>query len=218
MLELKFLHYLNPLKYSFLKKTMAEWKTIERPGYFGKSRDKIIKLFDERFGKGNHRLMYQWGDLVIPRETAISIYEDAYYEFLKMDSDKLNWLIDNYKDVYDTSISNIKSGFDYNIQETPNNHIHDIAIRRAVLRLGRWFKGTKLLEVRSNNSEGTIFAPHKIPFHLLDLILPLQSDEGELGKIKDYSGKGYWWLEKSIENSDEAFYQQNKILQVRTTA
>lgn len=134
------------------------------------------------------------------------MYEDGYYEFLKSDSDILDWLITEASDVYDTAQTNVQAGLSYDFQETPNNHLHDVAIRRALLRTGNWFAGDKLLEVRNPKKEGWKLSPCMVPFHLPELI----SKE----PIKDYRQKTYFWWEKhGIPNSIETFYQRNKLLQ-----
>lgn len=179
------------------------WETVERPGYFGKKRDELCKLWDAKYGHLNWRLAYQWGDLVVPREVGIQLYEDAYYEFLKNNPETLEWLVSNASNVFDTAPTNIQSEFDYTIQETPNSHIHDIAIRRSVLRLGEWFRGDHLIHVRWKDTEGFRLSPGIVPFHLPKFIVP--------GEIKDYGGKGFWWYKDSIED----FYQRNKVLQIQ---
>ena len=181
-----------------------EWKTVERPGYFGKKRDEIIASFDKKYGESRWRLMYSFGDCVIPREIAIQVYEDGYYEFLRKEKTTLEWLISTASEVYDTAPSNVESGFDYKIQETPNNHLHDVAIRRAVARLGEKFRGDHLVHVRWTDSEGFRLSPGIIPFHLPHLIFQ--------GEINSYSGKKPWWRANTVED----FYQRNKILQVKS--
>jgi hypothetical protein len=178
------------------------WKTVERPGYFGKKRDELHASWDEKYGEGNWRIAYQWGDSVVSKEEGIQIYEEGYYEFFKKNPDVLEWLVSTASDVYDTAPTNVQAGFDYTNQETPNNHIHDVAIRRSVARLGKKFKGDHLMEVRWTGSEGYKLNPGVVPFHLPELIVP--------GEIKDYGGKGTWWNDNTIET----FYQKNKLLQV----
>jgi len=34
-------------------------------------------------------------------------------------------------------------------------------------------------------------------------------------EIKDYPEKGFWWEKLGIPNSVEAFYQRNKVLQIK---
>ncbi len=178
------------------------WRTVERPGYFGKKRDELHNLWNEQFGEGKWRLAYQWGDLVVPREMGIQIYEDGYYKFFRNNPDTLEWLVSTASNVYDTAPTNIQAGFDYTNQETSNSHIHDVSIRRAVARLGEWFRGDHLMHVRWKDSEGFKINPGVVPFHLPELIVP--------GEIKDYGKKGIWWYDKTIED----FYQRNKVLQV----
>lgn len=179
------------------------WKTIERPGYIGKKRDEVHARWDQQFGKDNWQIAYQWGDVVVPREMGIQLYEDGYYQFFSKEPSTLDWLVSTASEVYDTAPTNILAGLSYTHQETANNHIHDVAIRRAVLRLGKQFKGDHLMHVRWTDSEGYRINPGVVPFHLPEMITA--------GEINDYGGKGIWWFKNTIEE----FYQQNKVLQVR---
>ncbi|MBI2042846.1 hypothetical protein HYT25_00465 [Candidatus Pacearchaeota archaeon] len=186
----------------------VKWEMIERPGYLGKKRKEIESKWD--YELETWRLVWQWGDSLLLKPIALQIYEDAYYEFLNSKPELLKWLVETASDVYDTAPSNVESRLNYNAQETPNNHLHDIAIRRAVLRNGAEFKGNHLVEVRKPGSEGESLAPYAVPFHLPQMIY--QGDD-----IKDYGNKGFWWRElgkqKGIEHTVEEFYQQNKVLQ-----
>ncbi|MFA7709158.1 MAG: hypothetical protein WCX82_03410 [archaeon] len=179
------------------------WEIAERPGYLGKKRDEIHSFWDKQYGKDNWKLAYQWGDRIISREMAIQIYEDAYYEYFKNNSLFLEWLVKRASDIFDTDESNLKSDLDYNNQETSNNHIHDISIKRAILRLGKKFLGDHVVQVRWVDSEGFLINPGVVPFHKPELILKEE--------IKDYGEKGIWWKENTIED----FYQRNKVLLMR---
>jgi hypothetical protein len=180
------------------------WTTTERPGYLGKKRDAVQQQWNDKYGEGNWRIAYQWGTQAVDKRMGIQIYEDGYVDHFKRNPEDLEWITALASDVYDTAPSNVASGLDYDRQETPNNHIHDIAIRRAVLRSGTWFQGNRLVHVRWTDSEGFRLNPGIVLFHKPELILP--------GNIQDYGGKGLWWDANSIED----FYQRNKILQVRS--
>ena len=188
-----------------------EWRIIERPGYFGTSRNEIHAKYHQQFGEGNWRITWQWGDQIIERQESLQIYEDGYYEFFKSNLDVLDWIITTASDIYDTSPTNIEARFSYNMQETINNHIHDVAIRKAVLRNGVWFRGNHLVHVRPEK-EGESLGPHLIPFHLPNMIY-----KGKIkykGEYRDFSTNPPWWIKMGIENSVEKFYQQNKVLQI----
>jgi len=173
------------------------WKTIDRPGYIGKQRAERQAIWNERYGPENWRIAYAWGNAIINREIALQLYEDAYYEFFKANSEKLAWITANASDVFDTAPTNVSAGLDYTHQETPDNHIQDIAIRRSVLRLGKTFRGGRLIQVRSSRSEGYELNPGLIPFHLPEMILnPRMAG---------------WWSHDSIED----FYQSNKVFQIK---
>ena len=173
------------------------WKTIERPGYFGKKRAELHSGWDKKYGPGNWRIAYTWGDMVIERELAIQIYEDGYFMFFRDNPDKLHWITSIASDIYDTAPSNVEAGLSYEHQETPSSHIHDVAIRRAIMRLGETFKGDRLVHVRWTGSEGFDINPGVVAFHLPNMIV--------VPKIKG------WWYPNSIED----FYQSNKILQAK---
>ena len=185
------------------------WKTVERPGYLGKVRDELKQKWDFEI-LPEWRLAWEWGSKILTKPEALQIYEDAYFLFLKENQDLLDWITKFALDVYDTALSNIKAGLSYDKQETLDNHLHDVAIRRAILRNGRWFEGNHFVEVRKPGSEGEILAPYAVPFHLPHMIY--QGDD-----IKDYGHKGFWWKtlgkERGIEHTIEEFYQHNKVLQ-----
>lgn len=177
------------------------WTMIERPGYLGKARDEVQQGWDKQYGKDGWRIAYEWAGLVVPREFGIQLYEDAYVEHLKKDTDTLDWLVQHCSNVWDTAPTNVEAGLDYFKQETPNNHIHDVAIRRALARLGKWFEGDNLVRVRWKDSEGYRLSPGIVPFHRPEMI--------NTEPIKDYGEKGLWWHPNTVED----FYQRNKLLQ-----
>ena len=131
------------------------------------------------------------------------MYEESYVIYFGINDEALDFVI-KYQDVYDNHPSNVNSGTDYDIQERPSTHLHDIAIRRALKMLGVWFTGeeSRNLEIRGSDSEGGFLSPGEIPFTALEMI---SSEEP-----KNYSNLGKWWKDGSIED----FWQQNKLLQV----
>lgn len=177
------------------------WRIVERPGYFGKKRDQIQAGYDERYGKDNWRIAWQIGALVVERSAALMLYEDGYYHHLQSNPELLEELLVCASDVYDDAPSNVQAGFSYEHQETAVNHLHDVAIRRAVLRLGRWFKGSELVQIRHTLSTHPLsvpLSPGQVPFHQPELIVQPALER-------------WWWQSNSVE----CFYQSNKILQVR---
>lgn len=178
----------------------ADWRDVERPGYFGSRRDEIHRGYDARYGAGNWRLAWRIGEAESDWAGMVMLYEDAYYHFLTIHEAALEELLAVASDVYDDSLSNLDSGLDYARQESERTHVQDIAIRRAVLRLGRCFRGPAPLQIRDSLGEHPLsmtLSPGQVPFHLPALI-----EQPEL------SG---WWSPGSVES----FYQSNKTLQVR---
>jgi len=175
------------------------WKIVCRPSFLGKRRDQQFQEWTTKYGVKRWRLAWKVGEATTDFQGACAVYEDAYFEFLKTHPEALQRLITEARDVYDDAPSNVGSGLDYTVQETKRTHIQDIAIRRAVLRLGLWFKGTELIQIRQNRGTHPLsmtLSPGRVPFHRLDLI-----EKPELGG---------WWAPGTVE----AFYQSNKVLQI----
>lgn len=182
------------------------WKAVERPGYFGRRRDEKIAAFDAKFGKGNWKLVWLWGDLDAYQyfeffEACRSFYEESYLKYLKDRPDDINFIC-TFGQCYDNAVSNTQSGLDYMVQEAYSTHIQDIAIRNVLRRLGRWFEGPtdKLLQIRSKDSEGFRFGPGNVPFY---------------APSKIGNGQGSLCPTWANEGSVEDFWQSNKWLMAR---
>jgi hypothetical protein len=177
---------------------MTPWQTISRPGYFGRHRDERYAEYDLLYGPGCWRIVWQIGDFIGDVAAATMLYEDAYLAFLSSNTGVLATLVAEARDVYDDALTNIESRFDYAAQETNRTHLQDIAIRRCLVRLGRWFEGPELVQIRDSigiNPLSLTLSPGRVVFHRPDLIIQPEL-EG-------------WWEAGSIES----FYQSNKLLQ-----
>lgn len=179
---------------------MAMWVIAERPGYFGRHRDERHRQYDAEYGSENWRLSWVVAGRTFSLAAALMLYEDAYCRFLESSTDALEDLIASAADVYDDALSNVESGLDYSRQETGRTHLQDVALRRCLVRLGRWFSGSALIQIRDSLGEHPLsitLSPGRVPFHRPDLLLS-----------PELVG---WWL----PGSTESFYQSNKVLEVR---
>jgi len=177
-----------------------EWITVERPGYLGKHRNEKFREWDKKYKLENWQIVWKVGEIFVDFLGAIALYEDAYLKFLVNNQDILQMLINEASNIYDDELSNVASGFDYTKQETGRTHLQDIAIRRALIRLGLWFKGKELIRIRQEKGThelSMILSPGRVPFHRPDLII-----QPEITK---------WWQPGTIES----FWQSNKYLRVR---
>ena len=182
---------------------MSNWIRIGRPGALGSRKQEILDNYDNLYGRdtwlyGNTpwRLVWDVNGASVGTEGALVLYENAYFQYFDQHPDELRWIADNFVNVYDNNPSNVNSGFDYSIQEFGGNHYQDIAIRRALIREGLWFKGEGLLEIRISEP-GVKWNPGRIQFHKPDLI-PKPEIPG-------------WWKPGSVES----WYQSAKYLEVK---
>ena len=180
-----------------------KWKTIERPGYFGRRRDEKVAALNARYGAGNWRLAW-----VVDHEeefeedflTACKLfYERSYIKYLKARPELVDWIC-SYGECIDNAPTNIESGCDYTKQEAFSTHIQDIAVRNVLRRLGRKFEGpkNKILVIRSKDSEGWKIGPGNIPFFRPEY-------------IQQPSLAPSWANKGSVED----FWQSNKFLQIK---
>ncbi|NHJ03843.1 MAG: hypothetical protein EAX90_03405 [Candidatus Heimdallarchaeota archaeon] len=178
-------------------KLLNDWAILGRPGYAGKKKQLRRAEIQKKFGEGNWKIAHLVEDKILTREEALFHFEESYFSYFKKNPAILEWLIYTASDIYDTAPSNIDSGLDYSKQETSSAHLHDIAIRRVINRLERKFSGDRLLQIRGEESEGSILTTGEVPFYKPSLILKPQL-------------KG-WWKKDSIES----FWQSNKVLAVK---
>jgi hypothetical protein len=180
----------------------VEWQTVGRPGYFGSRRDEKHHNFDKAFGIGKWRLVWTLADE--PPLTFVdacrSYYEESYVRWLQDRPDLVDHIC-RFHNCIDNSPTNVNSGLDYSIQEARSTHIQDIAVRNALVRLGRWFESpdpTHILEIRSSSSNGFVYGPGNVPFFDPSLIVSPRLTPT--------------WANR---DSVECFWQSNKFLQAR---
>ena len=177
---------------------MTVWQTITRLGYFGRHRDERYADYDLLYGFARWRIAWQVGEYAGDITAATVLYEDSYLAFLISNPPTLEALVAEASDFYDDSPTNVGSRFDYAAQETNRTHLQDIAIRRCLVRLGRWFGGPALAQIRDSmgtNPLSLTLSPGRVPFHRPDLIV-----------MPELIG---WWEPGIVES----FYQSNKLLQ-----
>ncbi|MFC1697795.1 hypothetical protein ACFL1H_05655 [Nanoarchaeota archaeon] len=184
----------------------SEWKTIERPGWFGTKRNDLHKGYNEKYGEDNWRIAHQLGPYVLPFEKSVLLYELCYErDFLHPDRRYIwNDLIKNAKDVWTESKSDIECGLDYFNQQVAANHYEDIAIRRILNKYGQEFQGDKLIRIRADADDliGKALSSIHIPFIYPDYIEAPFDDSSF-----------HWW--DRHKGSLECFWHFNKVLQVR---
>lgn len=189
----------------------TEWRDAGRPGYLGSKRDEMYSGWDHLYGRG--RWMLGWKlrqELYTDYLGACALYEDAYFIFLtRVTPETLESLIRRASNVYDVDPSDVDSKLDYHVQQHGRTHVQDIAIRRVLIRLGRWFQGDQCIQIRFHKQIpgkspvdrlSLLLNPGSVPFHMPELI------EWPFG-----SGTTEWYQSHSVE----AFYQFNKHLLVR---
>ena len=180
------------------------YKLVERPGYFGRQRDKKIAAYNKKYGVGNWELKWVIATdkdtlLYNFEEACKHFYEYSYYLYLKDRQADLDFIC-SYKECIDNALTNIESGLNYSKQEAFSTHIQDIAVRNVLNRLNLKFSNDsdKILVIRSKDSEGFKFGPGNVPFYDANL-------------ITQPSLCPFW----ANKNSVEDFWQSNKWIVVK---
>lgn len=196
---------------SFFFDNYPEWITISRI----KSEKMLRKsknIFNEDFGENNWKIGYLWDEKIIDQSEALMKIEESYKLFFKDNPNLVNWLLETAKDIYVNSEDDVKSGQNYNIQESKKFHYVDITIRKVMQKNKVNFLGTELLKIENNlelikkddelniaNSKyhSSYLSPGFIPF--IDFSQILESKQ-----------KG-WWNSGSVED----FWRNNKVIIVK---
>ncbi|MFI6781549.1 HD family hydrolase [Micromonospora sp. NPDC050276] len=184
------------------------WVTVGPPGHLGSRRAARHAEWDARYGSGNWRLRWRVGPALHEQAAAVALYEDAYVAHLTAHPWLLETLVSTARDVWDHEPADTASGLDYTVQRGRSTHLQDIAVRRALVRLGTWFAGSELIRLRRPTDGstgvaadlGTRLDSGLVPFHRPDLC----ADDELPG----------WWQPGSVES----FYQSNRVLQHRCDA
>lgn len=173
----------------------------DSPGYVGEKRNGFEEGWDLKYGKGNWRMGWLYGEHILEYEEVCRVYEDGYYEYMKQRPEILDHLCGIACEVYDDDITNINSGQDYSKKGDIRTHIQDIAIRRCLMRFGRDFQGKEAVQIRDKDGKDAVsrtLSPGQVPFHRQDLITTPDN-------LKEMY-RNRWWLPGTVED----FYQRNK--------
>lgn len=133
-------------------------------GNLGKNRDKFLSKVGKQAGKGNWFWAFRCKDKLYSWEFGMQIYEDAYWSFLRNDISLIKELISKHN-VFVNDRHDIDSFCNYKHQTNASDHYSDIAIRRCLIRMGVWFQGSDVFDLKD-----TKFIDSNVPFHLPHLI------------------------------------------------
>jgi hypothetical protein len=114
-------------------------QVVDRPGFFGRKRERKVSFYNNLYGEGKWSEMWEVGGRLVGFHRAVELYDEAYYCYLASRPDLLEW-VTSFGECYDTEPSNIQCGCNHDICCSPR-HIQDVSTRRALERLGVWFKG-----------------------------------------------------------------------------
>ena len=183
-----------------------EWETRAKSFYLGENNKEFYASLDNEYGFGKWRIAYVLGDNIFSKNEIPLIFEDAYYEFFRKNPDALNSLIKTACNVYENIEDDLIAGFTYPNQESLTSHVYDVAIRRALFKIGRSFNGDHLICIGDKEEgEGYKFNPGVVPFHMPENICK--------NEIVNYSGKSFPWYDQTILD----FESRNNLLQILIT-
>lgn len=185
-------------------KSLKTVKIVSRPGYFGKNRTQIISQLDQKYLGWQE--CWQIGDMILDFSEAVLLYDDSYYHYFNQNPQIVDWVI-SFGECYDSERSNIATGTNHDSKAIPR-HIQDVSVRRALVRLGTYFKNyygndhtlykeEQLLHIRGKETNGFGLMPGNIPFHKPELIMTEQVDNMP-SWIQPGTVESYWQSNKVI--------------------
>jgi hypothetical protein len=184
----------------------SDWKTIERPGWFGEAKEDILRGFDEKYSIGNWRIRHRLGSRLLDFKEAVRLYEICYELHFLNPHTRYLWtnLFQIAKEVWTEEERDIESGLDYSVQLAKAPHYEDVSIRIIMQKYNKQFMGDKLLRIRADSEDvvGVGLSSIHIPFAFPNF-------------IEVWNGEALWW--NRHEGSLEYFWHANKILQVRNS-
>ena len=143
-------------------------RVLDRPGYFGKRRREKEVEYNAAHGLGGWQEMWQVGDWFFSFEEAVALYDGAYHVHVAWEG-LATWLC-SFLECYDDRPDNVLSGV-IPIRSPSRAHLQDVSVRRALVRMVRWFQGTELLQIRGSETNGHRLMPGNVPRHRPNLIL-----------------------------------------------
>jgi hypothetical protein len=185
----------------------SDWKTVERPGWYGEAKDDMLRGYDEKYGAGKWRIRHRLGPRLLDFEEAVRIYELCYELHFLNPHTRYLWteLFKTAKEVWTEEKSDIDSGLDYSIQKAKAPHYEDVSIRIIMQKYHKQFTGNELVRIRADSEDviGVGLSSIHIPFIFPNFIEPPVHEV-------------YWW--NRHEGSLELFWHSNKVLQIRNNA
>jgi hypothetical protein len=185
-------------------KLLRDVQIVSRPGYFGRRRTQIASQLDRDYPGWQE--CWQINNNILSFSEAVLLYDDAYFHHLNNNPQVVDW-VTSFGECYDSERANIATGTDHDPKASPR-HIQDVSVRRALIRLGTYFKdfrGTDhtlydeqhLLHIRGEETNGFELMPGNIKFHKPELILQ-ENIENMPGWIKPGTVESFWQANKVI--------------------
>lgn len=186
------------------------WVTVGHPGYLGKNKDQQIAAWNQEYGDGSWRLVWQMENGEVQDFAEVfTQYVESYAEYFRQHPEEAQYLTQNFAYTYDKELISKEEAFDpFFLFEKPGhpNQFHNVALNIAlenILELP--FQGENPLQVREGNPgtdptswpAGWRYSPGRI-----STSRPENIPQTEL------SG---WWQPGSIEH----LYQSTKVLQIK---
>lgn len=181
----------------------GDWMdTGEEVQQLGVRRGEAIQKFNKKFGYLTWRFAWQVDlNRCVPFRLAVGLYEKSYEEHLIANPDKVLYLVENARDVFDNDESNIVSGSNYFIQGKKLTHLQDIAIRRVLRTMQECFRGERLIRVRkSRNSDsiGRSLSPKFVPFTRPEIVCNFAQHDGQNKPCVE----DFWQLNRVVQFSE----------------
>jgi len=144
------------------KNPLVNWRTVERPGYLGKRKEIEYARWNNQYGEGDWRLVWETakGETWFYGDVFWKIYVPGYTIYFLGHLDEAEYLTKEFSYAYDKDMICRNEAFDPNAlyEKTGRpNQFHNVAFNIALeYGLGLSFQGGRLIQVREGKPETSV--------------------------------------------------------------
>jgi len=146
--------------------------------------------------------VWAFQDKLLSQTGLLAMVDASYLRFLRDQPELVQWLVQHAADVYGDAPQDREAGLDYHHGKAGRAmRFADVAVRRALWSVDRWFEGQHLVPICGNRSDGFVLDPGVVPFIAPEAIL---GEVPERARDTWHGSVGhFWWANGRFAIADD---------------